>query len=189
MTRRISIAVLLIFLPQFVFGAEGRLPAKLRVTVLFTVLSYNSGFDRLRASGLRVGVMSAAGNADSKKEALETLAEIQALSSKKVRGITISAVPVEVRETADVGAAIEREGLSAIYLSSGLEKVFDTVLNLARAKKLLTLTGEATHVRAGAAIGVVERDQKPKILVNIKEVSAQGGTLDAQVLRVVEIVQ
>jgi hypothetical protein len=63
------------------------------------------------------------------------------------------------------------------------------VLELARNKKLLTLTGDTNLVKRGVAIGVVKRNDKPKILVNMQAIADQGGKLSSRILRLVEMVK
>jgi hypothetical protein len=54
---------------------------------------------------------------------------------------------------------------------------------------VLLITGESQQVRAGAAVGAVLSDEKPKILLNLNAAAAQGARFDSRLFHLAEIVR
>lgn len=170
-------------------ATDERLPAKVRVAILFKTLTYDHNLKSRCPNGLRIGVVSLSNNQVSLTVANETVSEIKANAGKKVKGLGISVVPLPVDNLAGLKTAISSNNVNTLYLAPGLAGLVEPILDFAKQNKILVLTGEAEYVRAGAAIGAVLRNQKPKILVHLKSAGNQGAKLDARLLRLVEVVQ
>ncbi len=189
--RRISVAALVFlgFLAPLVGHAEERLPAKERLTILLTVLSYDTAIDRFQPTGLRIGVVGRADSPQSAQDAKEMLDNLRGVSSKTVKSLAIQGFPVNVSAASDLTAAIESQQLNVLYLSAGLGGMREALVAEASRRGLLLLAGESDAVRGGAAIGAVAEDAKPKIVVNLKAANAQGARLDARILRLAKVIQ
>jgi len=192
-TKRI-IGVAAFFIANPCFSALGlsqdeRLPAKARVTLLFTAMAYDHNLHSRCGDRVRIGVVSYSGDRNSTKVAGETVAGIIALKSKKIKGLGIEVESVEVSTEDQMLKIMEEKKINTIYLSSGLGALLQPVLKYAQSKKVLVVTGEAEYVKKGAAIGVVKRGQKPKILLHPIAAKEQGAKLDARLLRLVEMVR
>ncbi|MBW2699605.1 MAG: YfiR family protein [Deltaproteobacteria bacterium] len=163
------------------------LPAKTRVTVLLTTLSYDLNI-KSRGDALRIGVVGKADDSNSVKHAKEALAAFEVASSKRVKGMGIVALDLSSKNESDLAGAIKSKSINILYLSSHLGPLEKAAIKLARDMKILTLSGQEDTIKAGAAIGAVMEQGKPKILVNLKAAEAQGAKLDARLLRLVRIV-
>jgi hypothetical protein len=53
---------------------------------------------------------------------------------------------------------------------------------------MLTLTGVAEYVRAGIAVGIGVRDDRPEILVNLAAARAAGADFSAQLLLLARVI-
>ena len=193
---RLNYIILLVFVTSLAIlhqapaaSADDSLPAKVRITVLMTILSYDTNLKANRPDGLRIGVLCRSGNENSLKHAQDTLSAFSDVSSKKVKGLSIWVERLEAKNTAEVSQAVSKSKLNVLYISPGSDDLIKPVLELARDKKLLTLTGDAKLVKRGVAIGVVKRNNKPKIMVNMQAIAAQGGKLSSRMLRLVELVE
>ena len=181
-----------LFLMQGFSPAEAqdkRLPVKTRVAILLKALTYDHNLKSSRSGGIRVGVIGLAGDDTSMSVAKETLKEIQGKSGVKVSGLKLSAELISASTPSEVGDAVASKKLNVLYLSPRLKPMLNAILKLARQKKILVLSGESGHAQSGAAITVVMRDKKPKILVNTEAATQQGAALDARLLRLAEAVQ
>jgi hypothetical protein len=188
-TLKILLLVAVVLQATPALAADERLPAKMRVAILLKALTYDHNLKTRCAGGLRIGVVSLSGNETSASVATETLSEIRANAGKKVKGLGISVVSIGIASIDQLKNSVSSNNVNTLYLSPGLGGLLGPILDFAREKKILVLTGEAPHVKSGAAIGAVLRDQKPKILVHLKAADRQGAKLDARLLRLVEVVQ
>ena len=180
---------MLLMLPAVARGGDERLPVKLRVAILFKALSYDRNLEKRCPGGLRIGVVGLASNGESVAVARETAGEIGASAIRKVKGLSIHVEVLEIDGVAALRAAAKQKNLNTLYLGPGLAAQLDEILRLAREQKILVMSGEADQVQAGVALGVVQRDRKPKILVHTKAASDQGASFDARLLRLAEIVK
>jgi hypothetical protein len=169
--------------------ADENLPAKLRVAVLFKTLTYDHKLESSRPSGLKIGVVMLAGNSASVQEGEATLEAMRTFGDKKVKGLALSVEPLLVGGGAELEQAVGARGCNALYLSPNLGELADRAIALGKARGLVVLTGEAAHVKKGAAIGAVQRAGKPQILVNLKAAATQGAEMDSRLLRFVEVVE
>jgi TonB family protein len=183
------LTALLLLGPFRAEAQDQRLPVKTRVAILLKALTYDHNLKTRCPEGLRIGVIGMAGNEASLSVANETLAEIRENSGIKVSGLTISAELIAASALSDIKGAVASKRLNILYISPGLDPMLDSISRMAVKKKILTLSGEASHAQSGAAITAVLREQKPKILVNTEAATQQGATLDARLLRLAEVVQ
>jgi hypothetical protein len=182
-------ALLTLWLAPSGAPADERLPSKERVTILLTVLSYDTNIDRFQGTGLRIGVGGKTDNPASTQDAKEMLEQLRSVSTKTVKSHAIQGFPVNVTSAADLTKAAVDLNLNVLYLCSGLGGLQDQLIAVASERGMLVLAGETDAVKAGAAIGAVAKDAKPKILVNLKAADAQGAKLDARILRLAMVVQ
>lgn len=180
---------MLLVLPAVARGDDDRLPVKLRVAILFKALSYDRNLEKRCPGGLRIGVVGLASNGESVAVARETAGAISASAIRKVKGLSIRAEVLEVDGAAAVRTAVKQKNLNTLYLGPGLGAQLEGILRLAREQKILVMSGETDHVQAGVALGVVQRDRKPRILVHTRAASGQGASFDARLLRLAEIVK
>ena len=158
-----------------------------RVSILLTTLSYDLNLNS-RGDSLRIGVVSLDGNRTSTAHGTETYKAFLKASTKRVKGMSLSAENLNVSDIQGLKALISTSKINVLYLSSHMGSLQSAALRLAGQKKILSLCGEAQAIKAGAAIGVVLRQRKPRILVNLKAAETQGAKLDARLLRLVEVV-
>jgi hypothetical protein len=171
-------------------GADDqRLPVKVRVAILFKTLTYDLNLKTRCPGGLNIGVVGRLGNESSLSIAKETIEEIKANSGKKVKGLGISVEPVLVAGMDGIKKAVEEKDINMLYLSPGLSNLLEPIIQFAKQKKIVLLTGESEQVQAGVAVGAILRDKKPKILVHLKSADAQGAKFDARLLRLIEVVK
>jgi len=165
------------------------LPAKLRVAVLFKTLTYDHKLEANRSNGLKIGVVTLAGNTASQQEGAAIVEAMRTFGDKKVKGLALSVEPLSVSSATELEAAVVAKGCNALYLGPNLGDLVDRAVALAKTRSLLVMAGEAEAVKKGAAIGAVQRGGKPWILVNLKSATAQGAEMDSRLLRFVEVVE
>lgn len=185
----LAVLALLLLAPRPAGAADQRLPVKVRVAILFKTLTYDLNLKARCPSGLNIGVVGRIGNESSMSVAKETIEEIKANAGKKVKGLGISVEPVLVSGIEGIKKAVEEKDVNMLYLSPGMSNLLEPIITFAKQENIVLLTGEGEHVQAGAAVGAVLRDKKPKILVHLKSAGEQGAKFDARLLRLVEVVK
>ena len=98
-------------------AADQRLPAKVRVAILFKTLTYDHNLKSRCPNGLRIGVVSISDSQESSTVASETVSEIKANAGKKVKGLGISVVSLPVQDLGGLKGAVSKENVNTLYLS------------------------------------------------------------------------
>ncbi len=168
--------------------AADALPPGLRIKILMTALSYDRNLEQTRAGGLNIGVVYRKDDAASRASATDTQAAIANAAKKKVKGLGISSQLVPIQDLAGLTQAIDSGGLNILYLEPGLGRLLAQAVELAGKRKILTLGATRSMVEQGVAFAVIAVGKKPKILVNMPSIEAQGARLDPRLLRLVEVV-
>lgn len=147
------------------------------------ILSFDSGLKE-RASGSTI-VMAVLHPPDQKGAAAEFVNAVSS-SNGTVHGkrVRASAIPI----TLDLADRLS--GISVLYVVDGLGA--DSVAAIARiaaTRKLPLLSGVRSYLSAGAAVAVVEKSNKPSIVVHANNAKACGMVLDSKLLRLAEVVK
>jgi hypothetical protein len=171
---------------RFVRAEDQRLPAVHRVAILLKMLTYDQKLKLRCRGGIRIGVVGVSKDKDSMAVAKETFKAMEKGKGKRIEGLTLTIDMVEISDAKDVWKAVDKKKLNILYLSPGVDDMLKKISGFAKAKKILLITGESKHLRAGAALGAVLRGEKPKILLHGKAAASQGAEFDIRMSRIVE---
>ena len=171
---------------RFVRAEDQRLPAVHRVAILLKMLTYDQKLKLRCRGGIRIGVVGVAKDKDSMTVAQETFKAMEKGKGKRIEGLPLSVALVQVADPKDVWRAVDKQKLNILYLSPGIDAMLKKISGFAKAKKILLITGESQHLKAGAALGAVLRGEKPKILLHGKAAASQGADFDIRMSRIVE---
>lgn len=185
--RRISFIwiVFLALLPTTA-RADSMAP-ELEMAIHLKILSFDSGLKE-RATGDTIGI-AILYTADHKDAANAYVAAVSVLSDKNgvtVHGKKLRAVAIPI--AADLADRLS--GLSVLYIVDdvGLDQVA-AVARIAFARKMPLMSGDRSYLSSGAAIAVVEKDNRPGIVVHAGNAVACGMVLDSKLLRLAEVVK
>ena len=170
-----------------VVNSADRLPVEQRVLLLFKSLTYDRNIAKDRKE-LRLGVVVASGNAGSEKIGKELIAQVEKIAHLKVRGLKISAVLVPISSGAGAAAALQAKKANVIYTAPGVEEALSSICAYGVSAKNLVVSGETAHAKKCAALAIVKKGSKPKVLLNLSAAKKQGASFDEPLLRIAELV-
>jgi hypothetical protein len=173
--------------PRLATAQDRRLPVRLRTVILFKALTYDRNLTRTRGK-LNVGVVCAERSATSRRLGREVAVELARIQHKKVKGLQIKHSLLIVKDAKQLQDLVKRRGVNVLYLSSDIDHLLARVRAVALRHKMLVLSGEAHHIRKGAAVTVVQRGTKPKILINLTSARVQGASFDARLLNLSDVI-
>lgn len=149
------------------------------------ILSFDTGLkERATGTAITIAVLHPAdqkGAAADYVNAVAATAEKSTVHGKRVRA---TAIPI----TTDLADRLS--GVQVLYLVDGVGT--DSVAWIARiatARKLPLLSGERAYLSSGAAVAVVEKSNKPSIVVHAGNAKSCGMVLDSKLLRLAEVVK
>lgn len=185
--RRIALIWLLLvsFLPGAAYADS--ISPDLEMAIHLKILSFDTGLKE-RATGNTI-VMAVLHPADQKTAAAEYVSAVASMTDKSggtVHGKRVRATAIPI--TLDLADRLS--GVQVLYIVDGLGA--DSVAAIARiaaARKLPLLSGDRAYLSSGAAVAVVEKSNKPSIVVHAGNAKSCGMVLDSKLLRLAEVVK
>jgi len=185
--RRIAFIwfLLLVGFPLTAARADS-IPPELEMAIHLKILSFDSGLkERATASTISIAILHPA---DRKGAASDVVTAVAGLSEKgvTVHGKKVRAVAIPI--SADLADRLS--GISVLYIIDDVGS--DTVSAIARiavSRKLPLLSGDRSYLASGGAVAVVEKNNKPGIVVHAGNAKECGMVLDSKLLRLAEVIK
>jgi hypothetical protein len=163
--------------------------ADIQITLLLKILTYDRSFSAKAKSGLTIGVVYVAADAQSVKTKDEILKTLQLVSDRTIKNVPIKAVALEYN-LATLSRAVRTGGVNVFYIAPGNSDSLTPLLKLSHTHGITTATGVPEYVQRGVAIGIgIKADKKPDILINLPNSRQEGSEFDASLLRIATVVK
>jgi hypothetical protein len=162
--------------------AAGRLvPPAIQAALTLRILEYDRALKTWAGGRLTIGVVAKeTGSAD--------MAEYrEALAGRDAQGLPLKAVEHAYADDASLNRWVQREGVRLVYVSPDLGTSGAKVVAAGAARQLPTLVATRAHFEAGAALGIVQKGDRPHILVGLAPAKAAGMDLDPKLLQLAEV--
>jgi hypothetical protein len=160
-------------------AAEIEVPPDVRAALTLRILEYDRGLLKWAGSSLRVGVVSKGGESAYRK----------GLDGKTAQGLTLATSQTGPAAESAIKEWIQREKVDLLFVSSDAGQAASAALAAAAALKVPSLVSTRDQFDAGAALGIVVRDEKPHILIRLESAKAAGMDLDPKLLRLAELIR
>ena len=154
----------------------------IQVAILLKVLAYDHALAARAKEGLTVGVVFSPKSDDS-REAKDAFVRAFKESPRLVGGKAVELV--EVPE--DLIASEAKNGADVLYFCPGIDLA--NAIALGKALDLVSFAPDRAAVESGVVLGLVPRNGKPKLLINVAASVDAGMRLDPQILGLAELVR
>ncbi len=180
--RSVSLMVALVLgWPGVTRAADSLVPGAVQAAMMVRILEYDRSLTTRASGTISVGVVARDTSATSVSEFR------QALSGRDAQGIRIQVAEHPYRDADTLIRWMERAGLALLYVSADLGTDARSVIAAATARGLATLTATRKHFDAGGTLGIVVRDEKPHILIDLASSRTAGMDLDPKLLALAEV--
>ncbi len=160
---------------------EATVPPGIQAALTLRILEYDRALKNWAGTALVVGIVT--------KGTAAGVEFRQALVGHEVQGIPIKPAEHAYREAEAFKSWIDKNGVRFLYVSPDVEADAGAVMAVAAARKLPALAAERAQFENGGTLGIVVRDGKPHILVNLGVAKAAGMDLDPKLLQLAEVVR
>lgn len=160
-----------------------------QVLVFLKVMTYDRVLADADVETIHICVLYARG--DSESEAAQDRVR-QALADNAGKTVNGKAYRFSVLPFTSADALEEklrREDVHALYIARGLDRHLGSITAAARRRCALTMTGVPEYVSQGVSVGLALREGKPRILLNLSAVRAEGHAMSANLLRLCEVIR
>ena len=169
--------------------AAQAVPASQQAALFSRILAYDRHLKARAGAQVTVGIVFKADNPASKASADEMLAGFAPLRGRTIQDVPFDVASISYTDAAALESWIEARNIDVVYLAIGLDAAFGDIQSVASRRKVAALTSDRRQVQQGAAIGVVNKDGKPAILINLASARSLGMDLDPKLLQLAEIIR
>lgn len=114
---------------------------------------------------------------------------INKYSLTKLDSLPIKFMAIDISEDTNLASIINNNLADVVYLAPVKAVDVGDIIALCRQEQITSLTGVPDYVDAGIAVGVGIKGEKPQILINLNAAKAEGANFQAQLLKLVKIVE
>lgn len=182
-------SVLVLALGPSQAATPAELPPGKQAIFLARVLAYDANLKDRAGGAVNIGVLARKGDRDSEK-----MADVMVKAFTPLETATILGLPVRVsrlyfagREALD--RAVREGGIDTVYVCAGLDANIADVKAVARARKMLTLASQPSHLKQGLSLGVFDMDGRNTIIVNLEANREEGVAFGPELLRLATVVR
>lgn len=182
------LALTLAVVPLAAALADG-LPARNHALLLLRILAYDRNIRQRAGATLTVLVLSQPGDHASERRS----ATLRAAFEEVARDVTVSGLPVVVRElpfrgVAELEAQLDATHPALLEIDDALAPALPDLLPLTR-RHGVTSSGSRAMAQAGAAVGLSERAGRAALTIHLPSARAEGADLDAALLNLCEVIR
>jgi hypothetical protein len=164
------------------------LPARNQALLLLRVLSYDRNLKARSGAEVTVVVAYREGAPRSEQEREMAAALEEAARSFTVSGLKARVVTVPWRGAAALGAELKATGAAALYVGESLSGETAGISAAARDRSALTFAPLREMVEGGLALGLLNADDRARLLVNLAASRDEGADLDSVFLGIAEVI-
>jgi hypothetical protein len=164
-------------------------PSQQSVLIL-RILAYDRNLKTRAGNSVTIAVLYKQGDAESESANRSVGTAIEEVS----KGANIAGLPVRVihipftdQNAFEAKAAAERA--AAVYVCPGLTAAIPNISAVTRRRAILSISANEGYLSAGLGIGLLMRQDKATVVVNLPATKAEGADLDAGLLRVAEVIR
>lgn len=162
-------------------------PIALQVELLARLLWYERELQKSASNEVVALVIERRGDPESTHAAAQLTAQFDRI--KALGGKNVSHARVSYESTEQIRKVVEQRRPYLIYLSKNLGGIAQQLAALFQGRALLTVSADASDTSHRAVLGFELESSKPRIVLNLKQARAQNLDFNAQVLRVVRVLQ
>lgn len=159
-----------------------------RALILLRVLAYDTQLDERVDGEIRFVVLYGDG-ADAAAEARRWVTAFGNVRKIKVAGRPVSVAAVKFESPAELGRTLRRLRPAALVSCAGLGISAPALATITRSNHVLSFATREADVVKGIAVGVVRREGRDEIIVNLTATAAEGVKFDAGLLQLARAVK
>jgi len=167
---------------------EMAVPVGVQVPLFLKILAFDRNL-MAQSGPLVLGIVYQGKYRSSANAADEARRATKGVLSPGAGGLPLKVVLLDLDGTPDLGEALARLKVRVIYVSPLRAIDLRSIRDASRSGGIRSLTGVTRYVDDGLGIGIDLKGDRPEILVNLEASRAEGGDLDAQLLKLARIVQ
>lgn len=158
-------------------------PPETQVSLLLKILTFDRCLAKETSKDVVIVVTGRLDQPESYAVASQVFAEIQRYEGQSIAGRKVHS---EIRPVLDL-LSHDDHAVDVLYLAPGLDSDLNRILEWSRRNQAFTFTGFPAWESKGIGIWLGGDVEKPRILINLRQVRAEGRELDARLLAIATV--
>jgi hypothetical protein len=168
---------------------QSAVPADMQAAILTRMLNYDRALKSRAGDTVVIAVIAKPQDRTSAQTQAEMIKAISALLSDKVQGLPLAVVSGDYKDPADLAAWLTQKKVQVLYVAPGLAKELDGIRGVCAEMKIVSVSAVRDFVERGLVAGIVLKENRPRILVNLPAATAAGLDLDPKLLALSEVIR
>ncbi len=168
-------------------GDDQLSPQRLSLLLLKTI-SYDAHLKTRAGDSVVVGVVSRAGAGEKYCDDIVSSLTDQAKTTT-VSGLPVKITSMEFRDVLALETKIQDSKVSVAFICPGIADRTAEIVQVTRKKSVISTTSERETTEKGASVGLIAKDSKPVILINVTAARAENAEFGVELLRLAEIIK
>ena len=178
-----------LFISLPVLAQEMAVPIKSQVPIFLKALTYDRNLKAKAGPIVKFAVVCFNDSPSSRSAYDEFTRVLKDFSEKAtIRGKRFSCTGIKFTTGPELGSFIISEKINVLYITPDAGEKIKEICSACRSAKVLTLTGVEEYMNQGVSLGIGLEGEKPKIIINLFAVRAEGHNFDSNFLRICRVI-
>ena len=188
--RAVVVAIVAILCPLWNHRARAEdVPASRQVLITMRALAYDGNLKSRAGETINIAVIHKKGNSASEQAANGITRAFGQLQSTLVAGLPLVVTHIAYAGPDGLKKAIAGAGIDLLYVCEGLDGDINTIKEITRDSRVLSVGMRQEFVEKGLAFGVFEIDGKSTILLNLPASRNEGAAFTSDLLRLAKVIR
>jgi uncharacterized protein with ATP-grasp and redox domains len=182
----------LLFAPTLAMAEGGELPGDVFTAIMLKTLNYDRNIDRQSKDKVVIGIVYLADNAGAQgfaglvKDNIEKVRSTFLLKDKPVEGRVLALE--KTFDKAMFAEQLKQDNISVLVLAINDPAVVNSILEMTRSMRISSVCSDWACARSGVGLGIVLKDNKPRMLVNLSATRQEGSDYSGKFLALCEVI-
>ncbi|HYV49419.1 MAG TPA: YfiR family protein [Myxococcaceae bacterium] len=168
--------------------ADAEVPMAQQAVLILKILKFDRSLQARAGDIATIAILYADNDPESEAVRVELQGALEAAAHTVTFPLPIKVVHLPY-SASKIDAELADAKPTAAYVAPGLASQVATLIKATRKSTTLTFTGDEALVRAGLAVGLVARGDRPTLLVNLPAAKAEGADLSSDLLRLSQVIR
>jgi len=164
-------------------------PASRQVLIVMRALAYDGNLKARSGETINIAVIHKKGSSASEQAANAITRAFGPLQSTLVAGLPLVVTHIAYGGPDGLKKAIAGAGIDLLYVCEGLDGDINTIKEITRDSRVLSVGTRQEYVEKGLAFGVFEIDGKSTILLNLPASRNEGAAFTSDFLRLAKVIR
>lgn len=183
----------LFFSAPLAIAAQDVLPGDIFTAIMLKSLDYDRNIDRHAQGKVVIAVVCISGDererdfADQVKDNISTVQSTFMIKDKPIAGKVLSLE--KTFDKAKLREQLRQENVSVLVLAVNDLAYVSNIFALTREMQISSVCREPGYARNGVGLEIIQKDGKPRMVINLASVKQEGGDYSSKYLDLCEVIK